>query len=46
MRVRIGAPIEVDGMTVGDRDRLLEQTRAAVEALRAAPPAIAGDTET
>jgi 1-acyl-sn-glycerol-3-phosphate acyltransferase len=35
MRVHIGAPIEVEGMTVQDRDRLLETARAEVERLRA-----------
>ncbi|MBT8337929.1 MAG: 1-acyl-sn-glycerol-3-phosphate acyltransferase [Gemmatimonadetes bacterium] len=35
MRVHIGAPIEVDGLTVQDRDQLVERARVAVERLRA-----------
>ncbi len=46
MRVRIGAPLEVEGMTVADRDLLLARARDEVERLRSGPPAMgrgAGD---
>ena len=34
MRVVIGEPIPVEGMSFGDRDRLLEQSRAAIVEMR------------
>lgn len=47
MRVRIGPPIEVEGMTVDDRDALLERARAEVERLRSGLPiAPGGSAET
>jgi 1-acyl-sn-glycerol-3-phosphate acyltransferase len=37
MHVHIGAPIEVDGMTVADRDQLMDRARERVRQLRAVP---------
>ena len=37
IQVRIGAPIEVDGLTVADRDQLMDRARERVRQLRATP---------
>ena len=38
--VRIGAPIETRGLSVSDRDRLMTEVRAAIEALLAQGPVL------
>jgi 1-acyl-sn-glycerol-3-phosphate acyltransferase len=45
MRVRVGAPLEVEGMTVADRDELLDRAREAVERLRSDPSVESGGAE-
>jgi 1-acyl-sn-glycerol-3-phosphate acyltransferase len=37
MRVHIGAPIEIEGLTVADRDQLMDRAREGVRQLRTAP---------
>lgn len=45
MTVRIGPPIEVEGWTVDDRDRLIEVARAEVQRLkRGLPPGASGQS--
>lgn len=43
--VRIGAPIEVDGLSVDDRGLLLERARVEVERLRSGLPIASGDPD-
>lgn len=43
--VRVGAPIEVDGLTVDDRDLLLERARAEVERLKSGLPIESGEPD-
>ena len=38
MSVRIGAPVPTAGLTLDDRDRLIEEVRARIEALVAEGP--------
>jgi hypothetical protein len=38
MSVRIGAPIATAGLTLDDRDRLIDEVRAAIAALVAEGP--------
>lgn len=45
MTVRVGPPIEVDGLTVDDRDVLVERARTEVERLRSGLPIASGDPD-
>lgn len=45
MTVRIGPPIEVEGWTVADRDRLVEVAHREVQRLKSGPPVASGGPE-